>query len=150
MKTNLYFNSKRLRTPQGEFVAWCDCMGTGRCLSRSLHRAANSVFKLHAAFSIAQSKTDDVRCYPVMDGIYVTSPSRNTMNHVLRNAFCELAREFVRKPGTDNMHMIRAGLAFGPTLHGSDIPEAAFFGVFDDGREVKKETFEQSTLNRDR
>lgn len=147
MKTDLYFNSKYLPPSQGEFIAWCDGMGTGRCLSRSLHRAANSVFKLHTAFSIAQSETTGVRCYPIMDGLYITSPSRNMMNRVLRNAFCELAKEFVHTPGTANMHMMRAGLAFGPTLHGADIPEEAFFGIFNDGREMDSKTFAQSPLS---
>lgn len=146
MKTNLYFDSKRMPPPKGEFIAWCDGMGTGRCLSRSLHEAANSVFKLHSAFSIAQSGTTGVCFYPVMDGVYITSPSRNTMNQVLRNAFCELAKEFVHRPGTPNMHMMRTGLAFGPVLHGGDIPAEAFFGTFKDGREIQAETFEQSPL----
>ena len=68
------------------------------------------------------------------------------MNRVLRNAFCELAKEFVHTPGTSNMHMMRAGLAFGPTLHGADIPAEAFFGTFNDGREIQAETFAQSPL----
>ena len=69
------------------------------------------------------------------------------MNRVLRNAFCELAKEFVHTPGTSNMHMMRAGLAFGPTLHGADIPAEAFFGTFNDGREIQAETFAQSPLS---
>jgi len=147
VKTNLYFNSKHMPPPRGEFIAWCDGMGTGRCLSRSLHEAANSVFKLHSAFSIAQSGITGVRFYPVVDGVYITSPSRNMMNKVLRNAFCELAKEFVHTPGTANMHMMRAGLAFGPTLHGADIPAEAFFGTFNDGREIEAEAFAQSPLS---
>jgi len=150
MQRNLYFNARKLQPPGGEFIAWCDCMGTGRCLSRSLHRAANSVFKLHAASSLAQSKTSGVRCYPVMDGIYVTTPSRDTMNRFLQHTFCALAQEFVAGHGTAHMFMMRAGLAFGPTLHGADIPEEAFFGDFGDGRRIDRDSFQQSVLYEDR
>lgn len=150
MQTHLYFDSSYLPHPQAEFIAWCDGMGTARCLSRSLHQAAHSVFKLHAAFSIAQSMVPAVRCYPVMDGVYVTSSSRNDMNGVLRNAFCELGREFVGRPGTAKMHMMRAGLAFGPTLHGADIPEDAFFGSYKNGLTVEREAFVSSALSQAR
>jgi hypothetical protein len=109
METHLYFDSQHLPDAHGEFVAWCDGMGTGQCLSRSLHQAANSVFKLHSAFSIARQTLSAVRCYPVMDGVYVTSPTRGDMQKILKSAFGELAREFINRPGIKNMHMMRAG-----------------------------------------
>ena len=127
-------------------MAWCDAMGTGRCLAQSLHQAANSVFKLHSAFSIAQIVEPTIRCYPVMDGVYVTSSSRTVMNHALRVVFSELAREFIGKHGTSHMHMIRCGLAFGPTLHGAEVPEEAFYGEFSDGRVITRDEFESSWL----
>jgi hypothetical protein len=150
MRRQLYFNSKLLPASKGEFVAWCDGMGTARCLSISLHQAANSVLKLHTAFSLALQGVNDVRHYPVMDGIYLTAPSRDEMNRVLRDAFCELANEFIQAPGTTNMHMMRAGVAFGPTLHGADIPEEAFFGAFQDGSSAAREALTESTLNQTR
>jgi hypothetical protein len=150
MKTNLYFDTTHLPIPRGEYVAWCDCMGTGRCLVRSLHRAASSVFKLHAAFSIAQEQSDGIRCYPVMDGVYVASPTRETMRSALCRAFCELAKEFIGSRGTGRMHMIRAGLAYGPTLHGPDIDQEAFIGTTRTGRTISREEFESSPLNRTR
>jgi hypothetical protein len=146
METHLYFDSQHLPAEKGEFVAWCDGMGTGRCLARSLHQAANSVFKLHSAFSIARQTLTAVRCYPVMDGLYVTSPTREDMQEVLKSAFTELAREFINKPGIKNMHMVRAGLAFGPTLHGEDIEDEAFYGSYH-GYTTTRDMFESSSLD---
>jgi hypothetical protein len=145
METHLYFDSKHLPSPRGEFIAWCDGMGTGQCLARSLHQAANSVFKLHSAFSIARRNLRAVRCYPVMDGVYVTSPTRADMQEVLKSAFCELAREFINKPSIKHMHMMRAGLAFGPTLHGTDTGEA-FYGTYH-GYTTTREMFKESDLD---
>ncbi|MGO9326418.1 MAG: hypothetical protein ACLP07_17825 [Terracidiphilus sp.] len=68
------------------------------------------------------------------------------MQQVLKSAFCELAREFINRPGTENMHMMRAGLAFGPTLHGADTHDEAFYGAHG-GYETTREMFEQSSLD---
>lgn len=146
METHLYFNSQYLPVVHGEFVAWCDGMGTGQSLTRSLHQAANSVFKLHSAFSIARQGLSSVRCYPVMDGVYVTSPTRADMQNVLKSVFTELAREFINRPGIKNMHMMRAGLAFGPTLHGADIDDEAFYGTYH-SYTTTREMFEKSALD---
>ena len=147
METHIYFDTEFLPEARGEYIAWCDGMGTGRTLSRSLHQAANSVFKLHSAFSIAQSMSEGVRCYAVMDGVYVTCASQEGMCKVLRLAFCELGREFINKPGINNMHMIRAGLAFGPAIHGMDVKEEAFLGTYH-GYTITRDMFEHSPLSR--
>lgn len=147
MQTHLYFDSRHLPNPRGEFIAWCDGMGTGQCLTRSLHQAANSVFKLHSAFSIARRNLTTVRCYPVIDGVYVTSPTRREMQEVLKLAFSELAIEFINRPRIKNMHMMRAGLAFGPTLHGADTDDEAFFGLDRGGYLTTREVFESSDLD---
>lgn len=149
METHLHFNSQYLPKPSGEYIAWCDGMGTGRSLMRSLHQAANFVFKLHTAFSIAQSQVPGCRCYPMMDGIYVCTPCRATMMAVLRRAFCELAREFINKPKVTHVFMVRGGLAFGPTLHGQDIDERAFYGTYH-GYTTTPEMFHQSPLSHTR
>lgn len=147
METHIYFNAEFLPEVRGEYIAWCDGMGTGRTLSRSLYQAANSVFKLHSAFSIAQSMSEGVRCYAVMDGVYVTCASREGMCKVLRLAFCELGREFINKPGIKHMHMIRAGLAFGPVIHGMDVEERAFHGRYH-GYTITRDMFKNSQLSR--
>ena len=146
LQTKLYFDAEYLPVPKGEYVAWCDGMGTGRCLAKSLHRAANHVFKLHAAFSLAKSTAEGIRCYPVMDGVYITAPSRDSIREALRTAFCELGREFISGHGTSHMFMMRGGLAFGPVLHGDDVEEEAFYGKLRGGGAVSQEEFRASPL----
>ena len=125
MESNLYFEVSDLPAPRGEYVLWCDGMGTGRELNRQLFRAASFVFKVHMAFGIATREFADVQSYPVMDGLYVTSPSRETIREVIKLAFTEMGKEFICRRHTKNMFMMRAGLAFGPVIHGTDIPDAA-------------------------
>lgn len=119
METRLYFDSKHLPVPRGEYVLWCDGMGTGQLLKRSLARAASIVFKIHQAFDIALRNTD-ARCYPLMDGIYVTTPDRNIMTKILEVAFSELACEFIHTRGTGKTNRRVWNLKFRatPVQHG--------------------------------
>ncbi len=150
MGSNLYFNADCLPTPKPEFVLWCDGMGTAMALANGMAKAANSMFRIHAAFSIAQTQSPHLRVYPVMDGVYATCPSLDEMLRAIRVVFSELGREFLRARGFRKMMMVRAGLAFGGTLHGSDIPDQAFYGDFGDGRQVTKDDFEKSPLFKSR
>ena len=111
MKSRLYFDSRHLPLPKGEYVAWCDAMGTSRDLTRSFHKAAHTIFHIQAAFSIAQTEVESIRCYPMMDGVYVTCPSSKAIVDAIRIAFSELAMEFIGSTGTALKHMVRGGLA---------------------------------------
>ncbi len=124
----LYFDADKLDAPKGEYVLWCDGMGTGRALVSSLSRAANFIFKLHRAFEIATTDISDVKIYPIMDGVYVTTSSQRDMRKIILKAFLELTDEFVRHRDDKMLHkfMVRGGLAYGATLHGADISESAF------------------------
>lgn len=72
MHPGLYLNKNKLPVPRGEYVVWCDGMGTGQELNRNLDRSAIFVFKLHAAFSKASEGLLNLNFYPVMDGMYIT------------------------------------------------------------------------------
>ena len=123
---NLEFDKKMLPTPKGEYVLWCDGMGTGQELHRNLKRSSALVFKIHMAFSTAAKKVGDFDIYPIMDGMYVTSPSREVIENIIKEAFKLLAHDFTYANGTKNMFMVRGGIAFGPVIHGKDIPNEAF------------------------
>ncbi len=125
MKPKLFFKMRSIPDSAGEYVLWCDGMGTGRELFRSIKRATGFVFKVHMAFGLALKKVPAASCYPVMDGLYVTAPKRHEIEKIIRVAFSELAMDFIEGWGTKNMFMIRAGLAYGPVIHGRDIPDHA-------------------------
>lgn len=125
----LYFNADLLPPLSGEYIAWCDGMGTGQALSSSLQRAANFIFKIHRAFSNALSRLPQghtVRIYPVMDGMYVTTANRRHFQQVLRSALSDLATEFINTNYFFHRFMVRGGIAYGTTMHGSDVGEDAF------------------------
>lgn len=142
---SLFFNSEPLPPPTAEYVLWCDGMGTGRVLNSSLHVAANFICKQHRAFDLAVSEIEGVRLYPVMDGMYMTSPCRETVQRILRGAFLELAEEFLSHSRTNRQFMVRAGLAYGATLHGASLPEESFVPEGED-----PSVFSDSQLNQTR
>ncbi|MDA3906736.1 MAG: hypothetical protein PF484_11735 [Bacteroidales bacterium] len=107
-------------------MVWCDGMGTGQELSRNLSRSSVLVFKLHMAFAAAQDIVGSVNIYPVMDGMYITSPDRQTIENIIKEAFKLLANDFIQAGGTKNMFMVRGGIAYGPVIHGKDIDPKAF------------------------
>jgi len=133
---NFEFDKKMLPKPQGEYVLWCDGMGTSQELHRNLNRATELVFKIHMAFSAATKIVGDVDIYPVMDGMYITSPNRNIIENIIKEAFKLLAKDFTYAHGTKNMFMVRGGIAFGPVIHGKHIPQEAF-GTYEIDQAVK-------------
>lgn len=119
----LYFNAKYLpQDPRNEYVAWVDIMGTRISMSRSLPASANFVFKLHEAALRARSQ--NVILYPVMDGFYASSANQDSILTLLRVVFQGVAQEF-NKSNQKHRFIIRGAVAFGPVIHGQDIPPKA-------------------------
>jgi hypothetical protein len=122
-------------------------MGTGGALATSLSHAANFVFKLHRAFGDAVDAVSGVRLYPVMDGLYVTSESRNTLQSVIRNAFVELANEFLGYEEVPKHFIARGVVAYGATLHGANVPDEAFIpGIRTEFEAENRDAFAKSSL----
>jgi hypothetical protein len=146
----LYFNAGYLPQLSGEYIAWCDGMGTGQTLGSSLHRAANFIFKLHRAFSNALGQLPGghrVRVYPLMDGMYVTTPDKRDFQKVLGHAFSCLALEFIDTNHFYHRFMVRGGIAYGATMHGSDVRDEAFIhGIGTPQEEANRAAFRGSHL----
>jgi hypothetical protein len=119
----LYFNADHLSAQINEYVAWVDVMGTQASMSRSLSATANFIFKLHAA--ALQAPHANMTLYPVMDGIYAAAASQADMVAFLRSVFQEVAHEFNDQPNNMYRFVARGALAFGPVVHGRDLPQAA-------------------------
>lgn len=119
----LYFNATHLASASPEYVVWIDIMGTQASMSRSIKATANFIFKLHAAALTAPR--DQVRLYPVMDGLYAASPRKTNVLNFVRSVFQQVAEEFTQTVDLNHRFMIRGGLAFGPVIHGANVPEQA-------------------------
>lgn len=119
----LYFNADELPAQANEYIAWVDVMGTQASMSRSLRATANFIFKLHAA--ALQAPHASMTLYPVMDGIYAAAATQAEMQVFLRSLFQEVAEEFNNQPNSMYRFVARGALAFGPVVHGRDLPSAA-------------------------
>jgi hypothetical protein len=130
----LFFNAQLLPQPVDEYVAWVDVMGVQSAMSRSLSISANFVFKLHMA--ALRAPNNGVSLYPVMDGLYIATPSQQAMLEFLRSVFRDIAEEFTAE--TENLHrfIVRGALAFGPVIHGAAVPAsvATDFGTVSGGQ----------------
>lgn len=113
------FNVRNLPEAKNEYVAWLDVMGIQSAMSRSMSISANFVFKHHIAALSADR--ENVKVYPVMDGLYATSESKESIVNFIRAVMCENAKTFLET--TEPMHrfLVRGGLAFGPVIHGCDV-----------------------------
>lgn len=119
----LFFNADHLPEPSLEYVAWVDVMGTQASMSRSLRVTANFMFKLHLA--ALQAPQANVRIYPVMDGFYAAAGDRVQMLNFLRGVFSAVAEEFNTTNENRFRFIVRGGLAFGPSVHGTNVPAGA-------------------------
>lgn len=111
-----------------EFVCWLDMMGTKSIMSRSLEEYSIKMFKLHNTALLAEEEMDDsedLNLYPVMDGVYIVSKTKHTLEEYLRLVFNTLADDIINEREVYHRFIIRAAVAFGPIVHGRDIPEDA-------------------------
>jgi hypothetical protein len=118
-----FFDEHHLPNPQLAYVAWIDVMGIQSAMSRSLSIASNFIFKLHVA--ALDAPHNQLRLYPVMDGIYVVSPGRQPLLDFCGQVFSAIADTFVSTLEVFHRFIIRGAVAYGPVVHGDDVPQAA-------------------------
>lgn len=118
-----YFNAQYLPEPKNEYVCWLDIMGTKSSMSNSIKMSANFIFKLHA--TILEHQYKDVNLYPIMDGVYLTSASKQSITRLLAEIFKELADLFINEQTPYYKFLVKASLAYGPIIHGNSLPPEA-------------------------
>lgn len=123
MASQLYFDASKLPPTKAQFVCWLDVMGAREAMAQSLHRSANFIEKLHAA--VLRHPKQSVRIYPIMDGAYITSESQDDLLGFLGAVFTDLAYSFATTEEPLHRFLARAAIAFGPVIHGVDVPEEA-------------------------
>ncbi|TNJ38397.1 hypothetical protein FGF66_09045 [Chlorobaculum thiosulfatiphilum] len=130
-----YFEAKnKLPEPVAEYVAWLDVMGIQSSMMRSLHTAANFIFKLHVA--ALEQKKPKMRLYPIMDGVYVTTPDKEEMRSFLSEVFHRLATCFNEENENKHRFLAKASVAFGLVIHGHNVNSFAS-GVLKENEEYK-------------
>jgi len=114
-------------SPKGEYVLWCDGMGTSQELHRNMEHATIFILKIHLAFDEVSRKHKTVKIYPVMDGVYATCPTRDEMEDYIAEVYIKLVNNFISSRGTQNMFMVRGGIGYGPVIHGKDIKKESLY-----------------------
>lgn len=117
----IQFTTEKFPKENMEYVLWIDIMGIQNSMSVSLRTSANFIGKMHMA--LLEQKKKGISIYPVMDGAYVTAQKANDMKKFIDAVMSRLADESIQEQ--DNLHkfLVRGGLAYGPVVHGRDIPE---------------------------
>ena len=119
-----YFDSSKMGKPSYEYVAWIDLMGTRETMQETIDKSANFIFKFHATALTCLPSTTKIVLYPVMDGIYVTSTSKNPFIDYLCNIFFECSKDFCTAD-VRFCYLIKGAIAFGPIYHGKNVPAEA-------------------------
>lgn len=122
----VWFAARQLPATQDEYVAWIDVMGIGPVMGRSLDGAANFIFKLHAA--ALEAPHQNMTLYPVMDGLYASTPDQGSLLSFLASVFEKCAVDFVGRTADESLKrfIVRGAVAYGPVIHGSSVPDQAF------------------------
>jgi hypothetical protein len=121
------FNANLLPAATNEYVAWVDVMGIQSAMSRSLSISANFIFKLHIA--ALGAPRNSVQLYPVMDGFYASSPNKEDILNFLRSVMSSVGQTFLETTEPLHKFIVRGALAFGPVVHGSQVPETVDSGL---------------------
>ena len=131
-----YFDSSHLSDPSNSYVAWLDVMGTRAVMSRSLSMSATFICKLHVT-AIEAAVGKNIRLYPVMDGLYVVANTRALISGFLETVFSRLADVFINESAQHHRFIVKAAIAYGPIIHGSDIGSNASWSL-DEHAEYKR------------
>jgi hypothetical protein len=124
-----YFNVRHVSETKPVYVCWLDVMGSQNAMLRSVRTAANFVCKIHdAALTEIEDFADrDVRLFPVMDGVYITSPRQGPLRYFLSRVMRRLAETFLREKTPWFRFLVRGCIAYGPLVDGKDIqPQASY------------------------
>jgi len=120
-----YFDHPQMSAPTYEYVCWIDVMGSQSLMLRSLNIASICLMKLHVAALRASQNFPAVELYPVIDGVYVCSPSQSPLLNFVNRVNSSLAVTFILETNPIHRFEIRSGLAYGPIVKGKGALECA-------------------------
>ncbi|MCC7291469.1 MAG: hypothetical protein IT449_05340 [Phycisphaerales bacterium] len=103
-----------------EYVGWIDLMGAKGWMAGSIRHAAELVGLIHIAGKSAAKATTGAHAYPVIDGVYITSPDKAAFRKATHQTMRTLARTFESRKQIDRF-LVRGGVAYGRVLHGEAI-----------------------------
>lgn len=126
-----YFDMRNAE-PSNEYVCWLDIMGTKNKMLTSVKQSSIFIFKFHVAILEAIQALEPIRAtkiiaYPVMDGVYLTSPEKDIILDVISKIFFSMAHQFTNANIFYHLYMIKGAIAYGPIYHGRNIANDASY-----------------------
>jgi hypothetical protein len=119
------FNADHMPVPSQKYVAWVDVMGSGSTMSRSLHRAANFVFKLHVA-ALETANPHGLGLYPMNDGLYVVGGQFDHVSAWLGEFMQRLGLALqAANNNAEHMFLCRGAVAHGYVVEGKSLATQA-------------------------
>ncbi|MBR1766301.1 MAG: hypothetical protein IJ745_04580 [Bacteroidales bacterium] len=108
-------------SPNDSYVCWVDIMGTKSIMEESFEKAANFILRFHLACTEAAKENRDVRCYPLMDGAFLTTNKIEKLKKVINTIFQRLSAYFIDTDPCNHLFVIRGSIAKGELAHGEEI-----------------------------
>ena len=104
-----------------EYVCWIDIMGTRNIMSESIQKAANFILRFHSCVIDAIGTEEQVRYYPLMDGVFITAPNAEIITKIISMVFYKTASLFLTEDRNGHRFIIKGSLAYGQIAHGNTI-----------------------------
>lgn len=106
-----------------EYVCWIDIMGTKNTMSESFQKAANFILKFHSSVIDIVKDEEGVSCYPLMDGIFITTPNNATIRKIIDKIFSTVGIIFLNEKKYGHRFIIKGSISCGDIAHGKSIDE---------------------------
>lgn len=98
-------------------------MGTSAIMSESFEKATNFIIRFHATCLQSTKDIDGIKCYPLMDGIFITSQDVNIIKRAINAIFQSLSEIFCEEDVFDHQFIVRSAIAKGGMSFGENIDE---------------------------
>lgn len=119
-----YFDPNKVPAPEERFVAWLNLMGAKSLMASSLKDTSTAIFKTHVCVldAVRDIAFQDLRVFPVMDGVYITSTKVGDIKVLLASVLRVLSNVFLEDSGHPQVQfMVKASVAKGPVYRGEDL-----------------------------
>ncbi|OJV92039.1 MAG: hypothetical protein BGO43_03300 [Gammaproteobacteria bacterium 39-13] len=101
-------------------------MGISCLMKRSVFTAAIIISRFQKLLSQQFIQSEKFCIYPIMDGAFITSKSKQDLLNFLENVFVSLSDNFVNENNNFYKFIVRACISYGLVGHGNDIDDLDF------------------------
>lgn len=134
-----YFDPSKVQLAPPKYVAWVDIMGSSQLMRRSHVKSAIAIGHFSSTVLTAASNLKfPGEIYPLVDGVYITTDNRTSLQCLLKYILKLNAINFLlgNSKNEDDLRLVRGSIAFGQVIEGKDLQGSA--NIFQDFPEYTK------------